>query len=130
MPLRCLIVHASSVFINIVLLVAEFTAHKCNQILLQNQQSHLIPYHTSILSGEGWIQELMSRNPNHIRTELTMHAHVSQNLITVLRTCGLIPSGHLSYKEQLAIFLYTSVTGITVWHVGECFQHSNDTISK
>jgi hypothetical protein len=76
------------------------------------------------------IQELMSGHPNHIRMELRMHAHVSQNLITVLRTCGLIPSRHLSCEEQLAIFLYTLVTGLTVQHVGECFQHSNDTMSK
>jgi hypothetical protein len=63
MPLRRVIVHASSVFINIVLLVAEFMACKCNQKHLQNQQSHLIPYHMSLLSGEGWIQELMSGHP-------------------------------------------------------------------
>jgi hypothetical protein len=122
--------HASSVFINIVLLVAQFMARKHNQKLLQNQWSHLIPYHTSLLSGEGWIQELMSGHPDCIRTELGMHAYVFQNLVTVLRTCGLVPSGHLSYEEQLTIFLYTSVTGLTVRHVGECFQCSNDTISK
>jgi hypothetical protein len=72
----------------------------------------------------------MSGYPNHIRMELGMHAHVFQNLITVLKTCGLIPSGCLSCEEQLAIFLYISVTGLTVWNVGEHFQHSNDTISK
>jgi hypothetical protein len=84
----------------------------------------------SVLSKEGWIQELMSRHPNYIRTELGMHAHVFQNLVTVLRTCGLVLSGHLSCKEQLTIFLYTSVTGLTVQHVGKHFQHLNDTISK
>ncbi|KIK26881.1 hypothetical protein PISMIDRAFT_94085, partial [Pisolithus microcarpus 441] len=36
----------------------------------------------------------------------------------------------ISLKEQLAIFLYTSVTGLTTRHVGECFQQSNDTISQ
>jgi hypothetical protein len=122
--------HASSVFINIVLLVAQFMARKHNQKLLQNQWSYLIPYHTSLLSGEGWIQELMSGHPNRIRTELRMHAHVFQNLVTVLRTCGLVPSGRLSCEEQITIFLYTSVTGLAVRHVGERFQCSNDTISK
>jgi hypothetical protein len=119
-----------SVFINMVLLVAEFMACKHNQKCLQNRWSHLVPYHMSILSGEGWIQELMSGHPNRIRMELRMHAHVFQSLITVLRTCGLIPSRHLSCEEQLTIFLYTLVTGLTVWHVGEHFQCSNDTISK
>jgi hypothetical protein len=130
MPPRRVIMHASSAFINIVLLVAQFTAHKRNQKLLQNRQSRLIPYHMSLLSGEGWIQELMSGHPNRIRTELGMHAHVFWNLVTVLRTCGLVPSGRLSCEEQVAIFLYTSVTGLTVRHVGEHFQPSNDTISK
>jgi hypothetical protein len=77
-----------------------------------------------ILSGASWIQELMSGYPNCISRELRMHAHVFQNL------CGLVPSKHLSCEEQLAIFLYMSVTGLTVWHVGEHFQHLNDTISK
>jgi hypothetical protein len=33
-------------------------------------------------------------------------------------------------EGQLAIFLYTSITGLSVHHVGERFQHSNDTITK
>jgi hypothetical protein len=89
------------------------------------EPSHPIPH-----TGEGWIQELMSGHPNHIRMELGMYAHVFWNLITILRTCGLIPSRHLSCEEQLTIFLYTSVTGLTVRHVGEHFQCLNDTISK
>ena len=32
-------------------------------------------------------------------------------------------------EEQLAIFLYASVTGLTVQHLGERFQISNDTMS-
>jgi hypothetical protein len=33
-------------------------------------------------------------------------------------------------EEQLAIFLYACVTGLSVRHLGERFQRSNDTISK
>ena len=34
------------------------------------------------------------------------------------------------FEEQLAIFLYTCVTGLSVWHVGEQFQRLNSTISQ
>ena len=37
---------------------------------------------------------------------------------------------HVSLEEQLAIFLYTCVTGLTTRHVAECFQHSNKTICQ
>ncbi|KIN97277.1 hypothetical protein M404DRAFT_135861, partial [Pisolithus tinctorius Marx 270] len=39
-------------------------------------------------------------------------------------------SKFVTLEEQLAIFLYTCVTGLTVRHVGEHFQWSNDTISR
>ncbi|KIK92622.1 hypothetical protein PAXRUDRAFT_146912, partial [Paxillus rubicundulus Ve08.2h10] len=35
----------------------------------------------------------------------------------------------ISLEEQLPIFLYSSITGLTVRHFWECFQQSNDTIS-
>ncbi|KAF9060559.1 hypothetical protein BDP27DRAFT_1177700, partial [Rhodocollybia butyracea] len=36
----------------------------------------------------------------------------------------------ITVDEQLAIFLYTCVTGLSIRHVGERFQHSNETISQ
>ncbi|KIN98454.1 hypothetical protein M404DRAFT_157497, partial [Pisolithus tinctorius Marx 270] len=35
----------------------------------------------------------------------------------------------VSLEEQLAIFLYMSVTGLTIRHIGEHSQQSNETIS-
>ncbi len=32
-----------------------------------------IPYHTSVLSGEGWVQELITGHPQHMWTELGIH---------------------------------------------------------
>jgi hypothetical protein len=52
-------------------------------------------FDSRLSSFEGWIQKLMSRHPNHIRTELGMYAHVFQNLITVLRTWM-----HISLKNK------------------------------
>jgi hypothetical protein len=52
-------------------------------------------------------------------------------LLTKLRALsGLTDSKHLSLEEQVAIFLYTCVTGLSIRHVGEQFQRSNETISK
>jgi hypothetical protein len=72
----------------------------------------------------------MDGHPDRIKTELGMRCHVFKNLAAVLATCGLKPSKHLSREEQLAIFLYGSVTGLAIRHIGERFQHSNDTISR
>ena len=38
-------------------------------------------------------------------------------------------SKFVTLEEQLAIFLYCSVTYLTVRHLGEWFQRSNDTIT-
>jgi hypothetical protein len=89
-----------------------------------------IPYHTSALSGDEWVDELMTGHPERIRCELGVHLHVFKRLLSVLRKMGYGDSKHITLREQLAIFLYTCVTGLTIRHVGERFQHSNDTISK
>jgi hypothetical protein len=38
-------------------------------------------------------------------------------------------SKYVSLEEQLLIFLYMYATGLTIRHVGEQFQRSNETIS-
>jgi uncharacterized phage protein gp47/JayE len=88
------------------------------------------PYHTSILSGEGWVQELLNGHPKRIRCELGVTKHVFEQLIQELRAMGYTRSKFVSLEEQLAIFLYTCVTGLTTRHAGERFQRSNATISK
>ena len=88
------------------------------------------PYHTSKLSGAEWVQELMDGHPERIKTELGMRLHVFKNLVTTLRACGLRTSKYLLCEEQTAIFLYGSVTALSTRHLGERFQHLNDTISR
>ncbi|KIM59697.1 hypothetical protein SCLCIDRAFT_81924, partial [Scleroderma citrinum Foug A] len=46
------------------------------------------PYHTSILSGHGWVMELLTGHPECIRCELGMHAHVFEQLILELHDLG------------------------------------------
>jgi len=87
-------------------------------------------YHTSALSGEAWVMELLTSHPDRIYTELGVRIHVFEALIDALRALGLEDSREVKLEEQLSIFLYMCVTGLTIRHVGERFQHSNDTISK
>jgi len=89
-----------------------------------------IPYHTSILSGPGWVAELLGGHLERIRNELGMHKHVFLALVNDLKNMGLKDSKHAALEEQLSIFLYTCVTGLSIRHVGERFQRSNETISK
>lgn len=88
------------------------------------------PYHTSILTGEAWVLELLSGHPDRIRCELGVSHDVFDKLICELRKMGHKNSKYVSLEEQLAIFLYCSVTGLTIRHVGERFQRSNETISR
>ena len=72
------------------------------------------PYHTSILSGEGWVQELLNGHPGCIQCELGITKDDFRLLILELQFMGHTGSRYVSLEEQLAIFLYTCVTGLTV----------------
>jgi hypothetical protein len=89
------------------------------------------PYHTSALTGAAWVKELINGHPDRIWTALGMHLHVFIALVLELRlVCGLSDSRHVDLEEQVAIFLYMCITGLSIQHVGERFQHANETISK
>jgi hypothetical protein len=97
----------------------------CTSILQPSKPLQL--YH---LSGEGWVMELLNGHPNHIRCELGVSHNVFTQLVYELRGLGYGNSKYVLLEEQLAIFLYMSVTGLAVRHVGERFQRSNETISR
>jgi hypothetical protein len=88
------------------------------------------PYHTSALTGHAWVLELINGHPDRIKCKLGMRHHVFLELVTALQAVGLAATKSMTLEEQLAIFLYTSVTGLSIRHVGERFQHANATISK
>ena len=88
-------------------------------------------YHTSKLSGAEWVKELINGHHDRIWTELGMRVHVFLAFVHELRVvCGLEDSWYIGLDEQAAIFLYMCVTGLSIRHVGERFQCSNETISK
>jgi hypothetical protein len=89
-----------------------------------------IPYHTSALTGADWVCELLNGHPKRICNELGVHKHVFHALIDELQLAGHGPSKHVYLEEQLAIFLYTCITGLSLCHVCERFQRLGDTVSK
>jgi hypothetical protein len=77
-------------------------------------------YHTSKLTGAEWVEELIYGHPDRIWTELGMNVHVFLILVEELRSlCHLEDGRHVTLQEQVAIFLYMSVTGLSVRHIGE-----------
>ena len=88
------------------------------------------PYHTSILSGYAWVQELLHGYPKCIHTELGVHKELFLALVEELQSMGHEDTKNVTLQEQLAIFLYISVTGLSIRHAAEQFQHANATISK
>lgn len=89
-----------------------------------------IPYHTSALTGEAWVLELITGHPDRIQCELGVWLHVFNALVSKLHDIRAIDSRELSVEEQLALFLYTCVTRLSTRHVGEQFQRTSDTVSK
>jgi hypothetical protein len=89
-----------------------------------------LPYHTSALTGDAWVQELILGHPMRIQCELGVRKHVFHALVNSLRRDGFTDSRHIRLEEQLSIFLYACVTGLSTRHLGERFQHANSTISQ
>lgn len=120
---RKCIFHYIALLINILLAA---TTH----LLIQQTPEDPEPYHTSLLTGQEWVMELIIGHPDRICCELGVHAEVFESLVNNLCSLGHGDSRHVSLEEQLAIFLYACVTGLTVRHIAERFQRSNDTISQ
>jgi len=90
-----------------------------------------IPYHTSILTSEAWVYELIHGHPNRIRHNFGVDCDVFDALLHVLHRNGFtISRNGVSLEERLGIFLYTCVSGLSSHLVGERFQCSPDTITR
>ena len=72
------------------------------------------PYHTSILSGQGWVEELLEGHPARIQCELGVSQDVFLELVAALASFGHGDSKYVKIEEQLVIFLYMSITGLTI----------------
>ena len=72
-----------------------------------------------MLTGQMWVIKFLAGHPECIHTELGVHKHVFYAIIDDLHELGHTDSKFVTLEEQLAIFLYCSVTGLTVRHLGE-----------
>src|ERR1700683_5695461 len=88
-------------------------------VLVQSLFQAREPYHTSILTGEAWVMELLSGHANCICCELGVSHNVFAALISELWDIGHRNSKYVSLEEQIAIFLYACVTGLTIRHLGD-----------
>src|SRR5882724_5646699 len=66
------------------------------------------PYHTSALTGQMWVTELLGGNPMHIKDQLGMDKHVFLKFLFTMTSSN--HSRHVNLTEKVAIFLYTMVT--------------------
>lgn len=90
-----------------------------------------IAVHTSLLSGELWLEELLNGHDRRFHNELGMNKFAFRRLIAILGTdAGLHATRHVSAAEQIAIFLHYARRGLSNWALQERFQRSADTITK
>jgi hypothetical protein len=88
------------------------------------------PKHTSILTGQRWINELLKGHPDRFHEQIGMRKHVFRRLLKELQLYhGLQDSKYVRAEEQLAIFLHLARTGLSSRMLQERFQRSADTIS-
>ncbi len=95
--------------------------------------SHLYfktPRQTSQLSGRAWLEEMFNGHYAIFKNTFGVAKHVFNRLTKVLQQHGLADSRYVELKEQLAIYLYTCVTGLSNHKVQLHFQRSADTVSK
>lgn len=90
-----------------------------------------VPQHTSILSGQQWVDELIEGHPGRFKNEMGMNKRVFNKLLEVLKEYGgLNDTRYVSAEEQLAIFLHFAHRALSNRGLQEHFQRSGDTISK
>ena len=115
-----------------VLSMVEILAHTIGEELLDQYTrcTPHTPYHTSALSRSDWVEELLSGHPQCIWNKLGINRGTFILLCKFIQLLGIDLSRHVSIDEQLAIFLYTVVTGMGCIHVRERFQQFPSTITK
>jgi len=100
-------------------------------VLMYASRFDKVPQHTSILSGQGWIDELSSGHDGRFYNEIGVHKRVFWALLSVLRRdANLDDTRFVSCEEQLAIFMHYAHRGLSNRALQERFQRSADTISK
>ena len=102
---------AEELLLHLINLVASagllFMATSRDVTALYSTRFNRVPVHTSWLSGQQWLDELVSGHPRRFHNEMGLHKHVFMKLICMLgRDAGLALTRHVLAEEQLAIFLH------------------------
>ncbi|KAF7328442.1 putative nuclease HARBI1-like protein [Mycena sanguinolenta] len=110
---------------------AVLTTVYCADNFLHLERPIPIPRHTSILTGQDWLDEMLNGHPERCLDQLGMYPAAFLFLCWEFERNGeLGDSRYITSQEQTAIFLYWMVHGSSQRELMERFQRSNDTISK
>src|SRR4051812_16634472 len=108
-------------------------AISCVSLVILLESSHRVkprPYHTSILQGREWVQELIDGHHQRIKDSLSVWRSVFLQLcFELVWKGGLQPTRHVDIPEHVALFLWTAVTNFSNQHIAEKFQRSRSTVS-
>ena len=88
---------------HLILQAAAITGQLAAIVGTQYIESHYFktPYHTSILSGQGWVQELLDGHPEHICNGLGVHQHVFLALSSICETQAIpTHAGESSWRSS------------------------------
>lgn len=108
-----------------------FLAATSETALLYSARFDCMPVHTSRLSGQQWLDELLGGHDRRFYNEMGLRKHVFRKLVLVLgKDAGLADTRHVSAEEQLAIFLHYVHRGLSNRALQERFQRSADTVTK
>jgi len=91
------------------------------------------PSHTSRLTGNDYLEELLQEetNPRRFQEIMRMSKPVFLKLCEWLAANGGLYDGpEVTVKEQVAMFLWTVTRGASNSDVKERFQHSGQTVSR
>ena len=89
------------------------------------------PCHTSALSGESWIEELLLGSPRRFRNQMRMHPETFEQILDTMVTRKILQSSrYVSAKEKIAIFLFIAGHAASNRQAQERFQRSGWTITK
>ncbi|KAF8987595.1 hypothetical protein BDQ17DRAFT_1193409, partial [Cyathus striatus] len=69
-------------------------------LVLSQKHANPRPKHTSVLTGQGWLNELLQGHPQHIYEQLGLSKYAFQKLSRELQTFHSLSSGqHVSADE-------------------------------